>query len=299
MMPEVNKISVLRKMFGFDKKKTANSYIVPQNSAAKLEQKSTSNNNNKDPLKEQVENLKENHYERSNMNKCPHCENMAKNFLYLESLIRNNCDKNQKCSLCQSSLKYLQYVNRNIMQVFGNFDSIVQAARVFASQSPPTPKYAVKKPQIQEPQQQQQGVRAQGGALLPAQKSAKLLKAVKSQKSKKSMKSSKSAKSVSKSNKNMNKNKKSKIASKSRVHIAGRGKMVLKSKYKSKAAGKSGKLSRQISKVVRSASQYQNLHSSKSKKLKTKQRVHPQPTSINWNLLKRNMPKRMKALGVN
>ncbi|KAH8388260.1 hypothetical protein KR093_002300 [Drosophila rubida] len=283
-------------MFGFDKKKTANSYIVPQNSAAKLEQKPNTD------LKEHIANIKENHYERNNMNKCPHCENMAKNFLYLESLIRNNCDKNQKCSLCQSSLKYLQYVNRNIMQVFGNFDSIVQAARVFSSQAPPTPKYAVKKPQIQHQQiQHPQGVRAKGGALLHAQKSAKSLKGVKSQKSKKSIKSIKSSKSgkiASKSSKN-----KSKTASKSRGHI-GHGKMVLKSKYKSKPA-KTSRLSKQMSnKVVRSASQYQNLHAIRSKmtaksRKQKKQRLHAQPISINWNLLKRNMPRRMKTIGVN
>ncbi|KAH8312215.1 hypothetical protein KR044_009825 [Drosophila immigrans] len=269
-------------MFGFDKKKTANSCIVPQNSAAKLEQK------------QHVASLKENHYERDNMNKCPHCENMAKNFLYLESLIRNNCDKNQKCSLCQSSLKYLQYVNRNIMQVFGNFDSIVRAARVFSSHAPPTPKYAVKTPQIAQ-QPQQQAVRAKGGALLKALKSAKSLKAVKSQKSKKSIKSSKSGKSVSfKSNKNKSK------TSKGRGHI-GHGKMVLKSKFKSKPAKSAPKLAKQMSKVVRSASQYQNLRSirsklsGKSKKQKKLQhRIHPQPVSINWNLLKRNMPKRVK-----
>ncbi|KAL7731231.1 hypothetical protein ACLKA6_014418 [Drosophila palustris] len=278
-------------MFGFDKKKnTANSYIVPQNSTIKLEQNQTA-------IKEHIANLKENHYERNNMNKCPHCENMAKNFLYLESLIRNNCDKNQKCSLCQSSLKYLQYVNRNIMQVFGNFDSIVQAARVFSSQAPPTPKYSVKKPQEQQQQQQQQQqqtVRARGGALVHPQKSAKTLKSVKSQKSKKSLKSikaSKSGKSVSKSNKN-----KRKTATKSHT---GHGKMVLKSKFKSKPA----KLTSQLSKVVRSASQYQNLHSIRSKltssKKQKKQRLQPPPTSINWNLLKRNLPRRIKPIGIN
>jgi len=263
-------------MFGFDKKKSAGSYIVPQNSTVKIEQQQSG-------LQEHIANLKENHYERNNMNKCPHCENMAKNFLYLESLIRNNCDKNQKCNLCQSSLKYLQYVNRNIMQVFGNFDSIVQAARVFSSQNPPIPKYSVKAPHEQE----QKAVRARGGALIQAQKSAKTLKSVKSQKSKKSLKSiksSKSGKSMSKSNKN-----KPKTATKSRIS---HGKMVLKSKFKSKPA-KAIKLTNQMSKVVRSASQYQNLHSirSKSKKQK-KQRLLPPPTSINWNLLKRNLPKR-------
>lgn len=273
-------------MFGFDKKKTTNSYIVPQNSSIKLEQKQTG-------IKEHIANLKENHYERNNMNKCPHCENMAKNFLYLESLIRNNCDKNQKCSLCQSSLKYLQYVNRNIMQVFGNFDSIVQAARVFSTQAPPTPKYSVKKPQ----EQQQQPIRSRGGAIVHPQRSAKTLKSVKSQKSKKSLKSikaSKSGKSVSKSNKN-----KRKTATKSHTS---HGKMVLKSKYKSKPAN-TIKLTNQISKVVRSASQYQNLraiHSklTKSKKQK-KQRLLPPPTSINWNLLKRNLPRRIKPIGIN
>ncbi|KAH8417877.1 hypothetical protein KR222_007543 [Zaprionus bogoriensis] len=270
-------------MFGFDKKKAANSYIVPQNSTVNLEQK-------KSGFREQIANLKENHYDRTSMNKCPHCENMAKNFLYLESLIRNNCDKNQKCSLCQSSLKYLQYVNRNIMQVFGNFDSIVQAARVFSSQAPPVPKYSVKA-------RPTGSGRAQGGAVLNAQKSAKTLKSVKSQKSKKSLKSIKS----NKSGKNVAKPKpKSKTPVKSRIP---HGKMVLKSKYKSKAGKSSLKLNKQLSKVVRSASQYQNLHSIRSKliskaKKQKKQRVLPPPTSINWSLLKRNMPRRAKPLGV-
>lgn len=266
-------------MFGLGKKRPENSYIVPQNSKMNLE--------NKPAYKDHVTNLKENNYDRNVMNKCPHCENMAKNFLYLESLIRNNCDKNPKCSLCQSSLKYLQYVNRNIMQVFGNFDSIVQAARVFSTQVPPTPKYTVKKP----PSKDEKSARSEGGAHLVAQKSRKSLKPVKSQKSKKSIKSSKSGKTLTKS--------KAKTAASTKSRT-GHGKMVLKSKYKSKPT-KSAKLSKQLNKVVRSASQYQNLRSMRSKLAtkahKTKkQRSTASPTSINWSLLKRNMP--TKSFGV-
>lgn len=286
---KVNKISVLRKMFGFDKKKAANSCIVPNNSTVNIEQK-------KSGFREQIANIKENHYER-NMSTCPHCENMAKNFLYLESLIRNNCDKNTKCNLCQSSLKYLQYVNRNIMQVFGNFDSIVQAARVFSSQSPPVPKYEVKS------KMQSATQRATGGAVLTPIKSSKGLKTLKSQKSKKSLKtinSSKSSKSIGKAAKG----KQQKLSSKS--HHSGHGKMVLKSKYRAKGGKSSGtgKLAKKLSKVVRSASQYQNLHSVRSKLTSSKGKKHkkqstlPQPTSINWSLLKRNMPSRVKPIGV-
>lgn len=283
---KVNKISVLRKMFGFDKKKAANSCIVPNNSTVNIEHK-------KSGFREQLANIKENHYER-NMSTCPHCENMAKNFLYLESLIRNNSDKNAKCSLCQSSLKYLQYVNRNIMQVFGNFDSIVQAARVFSSQSPVMPKYEVK------PKLKAAASRATGGAIIPSMKSSKNLKTVKSQKSKRSLKtinSSKSSKSIGKA-----KGKQQKLASKSH---SGHGKLVLKSKYRAKGgkSSGSGKLNKKLSKVVRSASQYQHLHSVRSKladkgKKHKKQRNLPQPTSINWSLLKRNMPSRIKPISV-
>lgn len=283
---KVNKISVLRKMFGFDKKKTAKSYIVPQNSTVNIEQK-------KSGFREQIANIKENHYER-NMNTCPHCENMAKNFLYLESLIRNNCDKNPKCSLCQSSLKYLQYVNRNIMQVFGNFDSIVQAARVFSTQSPAMPKYTVK------PRPAVPTLRATGGAINQAAKPVKNLKTRKLQKTKKSptLNPSKSGKSIGKASTGNNK---TKLGSKSH---SGHGKMVLKNKFRAKG-GRSmpPKLTKQLSKVVRSASQYQNLHGIRSKlksatKKQKKVRHLPQPTSINWNLLKRNMPQRVKPYGV-
>ncbi|ALC45570.1 CG3330 [Drosophila busckii] len=270
---KVNKISVLHKMFGLAKKKAVNSYIVPQNSTINLEQKPG--------LRDHINNLTENTYDRNAMNKCPHCENMAKNFLYLESLIRNNCDKHQKCSLCQSSLKYLQYVNRNIMQVFGNFDSIVQAARVFSTQAPPAPKYAVRKQADKQLSQ-----RAEGGAVVGSQKSSKSLKSQKSKKSLKSQQSLKSGKSKSKS----------KAGLKSHT---GHGKMVLKSKYKQKA----NKLASHLSKVVRSVSQHKSLHPVRSKlkkhhgmkSMKSKRHAAP-PTSINWSLLKRNLPKR-KALG--
>lgn len=283
---KVNKISVLRKMFGFDKKKTAKSYIVPQNSTVNIEQK-------KSGFREQIANIKENHYER-NMNTCPHCENMAKNFLYLESLIRNNCDKNPKCSLCQSSLKYLQYVNRNIMQVFGNFDSIVQAARVFSTQTPTMPKYSVK------PRPAVPAVRATGGAIAQTTKSVKNLKTRKSHKPKKpsTLNSSKSGKSIGKASTGN----KTKLGGK--THSA-HGKMVLKSKFRAKGGRSTPppKLAKQLSKVVRSASQYQNLHGIRSKlkgvsKKQKKVRHLPAPTSINWNLLKRNMPQRAKPYGV-
>ncbi|XP_037949775.1 uncharacterized protein LOC119680847 [Teleopsis dalmanni] len=63
--------------------------------------------------------------------KCWHCENMAKNFLYLESLIRANFNEKCKCQTCSNSLKYLEFVNRNIKKYFGNFDSIVEVAKAF------------------------------------------------------------------------------------------------------------------------------------------------------------------------
>uniref|UniRef100_A0A1I8Q6C3 Uncharacterized protein n=1 Tax=Stomoxys calcitrans TaxID=35570 RepID=A0A1I8Q6C3_STOCA len=63
---------------------------------------------------------------------CPHCQNMAKNFLYLESLIRTNCNSKRKhCSICDSSLAYLEYVNKDILEAFGSFDSIAQASKAF------------------------------------------------------------------------------------------------------------------------------------------------------------------------
>ncbi|EDV95037.1 GH23815 [Drosophila grimshawi] len=217
---------------------------------------------------------------------------MAKNFLYLESLIRNNCEKDHKCGLCQSSLKYLQYVNKNIMQVLGNFDSIVHAARVFSSQVPPSPKYAVKKP---EPKNYK-SVRSEGGAMLTSQKSiSKTLRPIKSQKSKKSLKETKTIKS-SKSGKSLSKSKKKAInATKKGIS---HGKKVLISKFKLKPS-KSPKLKKQLSNVVRSASQYHAMRATRSKLAsKSKLLKKPPPTSINWRLLKRNLPQRGITIGV-
>lgn len=120
-----NKISVLNKIIGLDEElHTDDLYKVPQNS--------TTNMSVKLGLSEPqiLENSQKNKKFLPTC-KCPHCENMAKNFLYLESLIRSNCKAQNNCNVCQSSLQYLQYVNRNILKVFGNFDSVVQAAQAF------------------------------------------------------------------------------------------------------------------------------------------------------------------------
>ncbi|XP_017464064.1 PREDICTED: uncharacterized protein LOC108357502, partial [Rhagoletis zephyria] len=65
--------------------------------------------------------------------KCQHCESMVKHFLYLESLIRNNYNPKSQCGLCYSSLKYLQLVNKSIMQIFGNVEEIVHTAKTFSA----------------------------------------------------------------------------------------------------------------------------------------------------------------------
>ncbi|XP_068157572.1 uncharacterized protein [Drosophila tropicalis] len=329
LMPEkVNKISVLRKMIGLDKKKPAKDYVVPNNSAFNLQQKTGTAD---PPISQVLENTTSNGNNinnSSNMSnsKCPHCENMAKNFLYLESLIRNNSDKGEhKCNLCASSLKYLQYVNRNIMQVFGNTDSIAKAARSFSKQPPPALKYLVAKPQQQQPQPQQQMSqkqlvqRAKGGAVITKQKSAKSLKpkaatttktktttttaksVVKSLKSNRSSKSLKSLKSVksAKSSKSLHKTKGKSNSPKSAgsKNKIGHGKMQLKRKFR---------MPKIIShtRMTRSASQYHSLGiirsklANKAKKQKQlairKRNKDAQPTSINWQLLKRNLPKRHK-----
>ncbi|EDW80853.1 uncharacterized protein Dwil_GK11338 [Drosophila willistoni] len=314
-------------MIGLDKKKPAKDYVVPNNSAFNLQQKSGTAD---PPISQVLENTTSNgnNMNNSSNSKCPHCENMAKNFLYLESLIRNNSDKGeQKCMLCASSLKYLQYVNRNIMQVFGNTDSIVKAARSFSKQPPPALKYSVATPQQQQPQPQQQMSqkqlvqRAKGGAVITKQKSAKNLKpktatttktktktttttaksVVKSLKSNRSSKSLKSLKSVksAKSSKSLHKTKgkSNTLNSAGSKNKFGHGKMQLKRKFR---------VPKQIShaKMTRSASQYHSLgiirsklanKAKKQKQLATKKRNNDaQPTSINWKLLKRNLPKRFK-----
>ncbi|XP_016987783.2 uncharacterized protein LOC108050569 [Drosophila rhopaloa] len=302
---KVNKISVLRKMIGLQKKRpTAGDYVVPNNSALNLQHKPG------------VYDPTPNAMEKST--KCRYCENMAKNFLYLESLIRNNkdSDKSPKCSLCNSSLKYLEYVNRNIRQVFGNFDAIVQADRALAAKPAMMPKYSV------APPPEKVDLRSKGGAIVSLQRSAKSLrskttslkpktkakaKGVKGQKSLKSLKSHKSAKSL-KSTKSTKSGKSLKSAlkhSKSPKGLAksksvgpksqiSHGKMILKRKFRNKVAGKLAG-----AKVVRSVSQYRSLGSARSKLSKgpshkklAKQRSTGPPTSINWQLLKRNLPRR-------
>ncbi|XP_017006155.3 micronuclear linker histone polyprotein [Drosophila takahashii] len=295
-------------MIGLQKKRpAAGDYVVPNNSVLNLQQKPGLY----DPTPNAMEKA----------TKCRYCENMAKNFLYLESLIRNNKDNNNdkspKCSLCNSSLKYLEYVNRNIRQVFGNFDAIVQADRALAAKPAMMPKYSVGPP----PSEKIQDSRAKGGAIVSPQKSTKSLKstkittsklkskektAIKSQKSSKSLKSHKSSKSLKsgksaksgKSQKSTLKLAKKGLSSKlSRPKSASpksqisHGKMILKRKFRNKLAG---------SKVVRSVSQYRSLASNRSKlskgsshkKLSKQRSTAAPPTSINWQLLKKNLPKR-------
>nr|XP_036673555.1 uncharacterized protein LOC118877722 [Drosophila suzukii] len=298
---KVNKISVLRKMIGLQKKRpAAGDYVVPNNSVLNLQHKPGLY----DPTPNAMEKT----------TKCRYCENMAKNFLYLESLIRNNKDndKGAKCSLCNSSLKYLEYVNRNIRQVFGNFDAIVQADRALAAKPAMMPKYSV------APPPEKGDSRAKGGAIVSLQRSAKSLKTktspsklkskekgIKSQKSSKSLKSHKSGKSLKSA-----KSTKSGKSQKSTLKLAKKGlakpksaspksqishgKMILKRKFRNKVASKLAG-----NKVIRSVSQYRSLASNRSKLSKgsshkklIKQRTNAPPTSINWQLLKKNLPKR-------
>ncbi|KAH8355980.1 hypothetical protein KR200_005607 [Drosophila serrata] len=299
-------------MIGLQKKRPApGDYIVPNNSVLNITGKTGPYN----PTPNAMEQCPKGGTE----GKCRYCENMAKNFLYLESLIRNNSEKgDKKCSLCNSSLKYLEYVNRNIRQVFGNFDAIVQADKALASKPATLPKYSVGAPP------EKVDVRATGGAIIAAQKSVKnlksksaslkvksksksldkfkrfrgqkSLKSLRSLKPSKSTKSTKSTKSRSlKDSKNLAKSgskglrkglTKSKSAGlKSQIS---HGKMVLKRKFRTKAA----------SKMVRSVSQYRGLATSHSKLSKehsksklVKKRSGTIPTSINWRLLKQNLPK--------
>uniref|UniRef100_A0A1A9X3Z1 Uncharacterized protein n=1 Tax=Glossina brevipalpis TaxID=37001 RepID=A0A1A9X3Z1_9MUSC len=65
--------------------------------------------------------------------KCLDCENMAKNFLYLQSLISRNFVPTKPCAVCYSALQYLQYVNENLLKIFGNVDSFMEAGKAFAN----------------------------------------------------------------------------------------------------------------------------------------------------------------------
>ncbi|KAH8288533.1 hypothetical protein KR054_004581 [Drosophila jambulina] len=325
-------------MIGLQKKRPApGEYIVPNNSVLNV----TGKVGPYDP----TPNAMEQSTKGGSEGKCRYCENMAKNFLYLESLIRNNGDKaEKKCSLCNSSLKYLEYVNRNIRQVFGNFDAIVQADRALAARPATLPKYSVgAAPEMD--------IRAKGGAnvttqkplksLKPktaslkvksksksldkfrgfkSQKSLKSLRSLRSSKSTRSTKSTKSSKSA-KSTKSTKSTKSSKTTkpvkgARSSLKLAksgskalrkglakskssglksqiSHGKMVLKRKFRNKVGSKLGS-----SKMVRSVSQYRGLAASRSKLSKehshsklVKQRSAAPPTSINWRLLKQNLPK--------
>ncbi|XP_054745781.1 uncharacterized protein LOC129250170 [Anastrepha obliqua] len=133
MIEKNAKISVLRTMIGLGEEIEPH-FIVPQNSVSNIRKKmglSEQQSSKQMPALIPLENSLRSTQPATV--KCAHCENMAKNFLYLESLIRNNYNPKSKCGLCYSSLKYLQYVNKSIMQVFGNFETIVQAGRAFNS----------------------------------------------------------------------------------------------------------------------------------------------------------------------
>ncbi|XP_075144626.1 uncharacterized protein LOC142219596 [Haematobia irritans] len=119
------KFSVLNNSSGLNENMQPPLYMVPQNSIINMRQKGGG-------IAEF--NLQENSANQLKpiSNSCQHCENMAKNFLYLESLIRTNYDEKKKqCSVCDSSLAYLQYVNKGILEVFGNFDCIAEASKAF------------------------------------------------------------------------------------------------------------------------------------------------------------------------
>ncbi|XP_001358310.4 uncharacterized protein [Drosophila pseudoobscura] len=323
---KLTKISVLRKMIGLDKKKPAKDYVVPNNSVQNLE---------KPGFYDPTINATDTQLSGKMTHKCAYCQNLAKNFLYLESLIRNNTESAKKCSVCNASLKYLEHVNRNVRQVFGSFESVIKADRALAATPPGLPKYSVMPTQ-----------RAAGGAVLTSQKSLKTLKksksktkAVKGQKLSKSLKPLKSMKSLKslksiksgKISKSLQSSKSSKSMGKSKHQLktgtksqTGRGKMVLKRKYRktaikppggkmssggslyrslaanrSKMAASRSKMSASRSKMSASRSKMAASHSklgikgaSKQKKL-PKKRSEGVPTSINWKLLKLNMPKQV------
>ncbi|SPP80620.1 uncharacterized protein LOC117582909 [Drosophila guanche] len=307
---KVNKISVLRKMIGLDKKKTAKDCIVPNNSAQNIQ---------KPGLYDPTSNATDPMLSGIMTHNCPYCENLAKNFLYLESLIRNNTESAHKCSVCHASLKYLEHVNRNVRQVFGNSESLVKADRALNTTPPMLPKYSVT-PMAQ---------RASGGAVLSPQKSLKTLKKSKSktksakvQKSAKSLKSLKSLKTIKTAGKALSKalksSKSGKSLGKSKQQLktgstiqTGRGKMVLKRKYRkaaikapglaagrfkiaasrSKMAASRSKMSASRSKTAASHSKLG--HKGASKQKLPKKRSEAVPMSINWKLLKKNLPKRI------
>lgn len=128
-----NKIPVLNKMIGLGEEVMLdNTYLVPQNSLINMK-----NFNQRFGLSEpqRLDSSTCDSIQTSeSMCQCPNCENMAKNFLFLEGLIRYNCSASSSCNVCHSSLQYLQTVNKNIMKVFGNSDNIVQAAKVCGHQ---------------------------------------------------------------------------------------------------------------------------------------------------------------------
>ncbi|XP_022216177.1 uncharacterized protein LOC111070141 [Drosophila obscura] len=325
---KVSKISVLRKMIGLDKKKPAKDYVVPNNSVQNMQ---------KPGFYDPTINATDTQLSGAMSHKCPYCENLAKNFLYLESLIRNNTESTHKCSVCNASLKYLEHVNRNVRQVFGNFESVAKADRALNATPPMLPKYSVT-PIAQ---------RATGGAVLAAPKTLKRSKSkskpVKGQKSSKSLKSLKSMKSLKtiksgKLNKALKSAKSGRNLGKSKHQLktgpgiaTGRGKMVLKRKYRktaikppggkmssgvsqyrglaagrSKMAASRSKMAASRSKLVASrskmaasrskmAASHSKLGAAKQRK-QSKKRSDAVPTSINWKLLKKNLPKRIPLI---
>ncbi|KAI9578288.1 hypothetical protein GQX74_015174 [Glossina fuscipes] len=59
---------------------------------------------------------------------CSDCENMARNFLYLQSLISSNCLPTKRCDVCSSALDYLQFVNEHLKTIFGSIGSVMEDA---------------------------------------------------------------------------------------------------------------------------------------------------------------------------
>jgi len=132
MLERDSKILLPRRQSGLSKNQKEKNLVVPDNSLSQISAYRGTGINpfnqttipNMAPIDMKI-------CSENEQTKCQHCENMAKNFLYLESLIRNNCKKD-RCSVCASTLKYLNYVNRSIKSVFGNYDPIVKTANAFA-----------------------------------------------------------------------------------------------------------------------------------------------------------------------
>lgn len=108
MLEKNNKINLFNEMFGKGRRENTH-YVVPQNSTTDFRQKGGLCET------QPVETLKKTLLKTCL--KCPQCANIAQHLIHLENLIRTKYKNEYNCNLCNSTLNYLQNVNRSIADV--------------------------------------------------------------------------------------------------------------------------------------------------------------------------------------